>query len=207
MKFKKIICGLISLSFLLGTQLSANALPMKRILEEMSKSERFGHSAALDKIKNRTMGFIIEERKKKLSFYDHAYERSDSLAFVFFCYLCICEDAEEDSAIIEAALNRARGNRSAKEHEEDMAVINDILPQNVAEFSERFGILLNEDKRFELSEILEKSLPKATSPVAEPWEHRRVRLDDRRRGERKPDRNMREAMLDGIYLFEEGYGD
>ena len=204
MKLKKFICGLLTLNMILGSGASVSAVPMKKILEEMDEMGYFEKDEALNRIRERTLRFLQEERKKKLSFYDHASERSDSLAFAFFCYLCICGGANA-SPYHEAALNKACGGRSATEHLEDMAVINDILPQNTVEFAERFGVSLDERKRLELSDFVTRYTNRSVSPDLSPV-GRYTRASENRRRERKPDRRIRETMLEGKELAEDGYG-
>ena len=207
MRLKKFMCGLLSLNFLFGAATSTSAVPMKKILEEMDEMGYFEKDELLNKIRERTLKFLQEERKKKLSFYDHVYERSDSLAFAFFCYLCIREKSDIER-YLEVALNKACGSRSANEHKEDMAVINDILPNNVVEFAERFGVLLDEQKRLELSSFVAKNTFRSVSPDLSPvMGYRLTASEEARRKERKPSRKLRETMLEGMELAEGDYGD
>lgn len=182
-----------------------HAMPTKSVLERLEtddipKYEDFSEREDLTRIIKSAKDFIRTENKKDLSFYDNARERADSLAFSFFCYLCLKENAESFGDLVDKAI----GMRDVPEHNEDIIVIDYIFPQNADEFTERFGLELDEIIRFELSKRIHQWRfdPGTILRVSESTT--KYYLDQSRR--RKPNRKFREQLKYGVSEYN-GEGD
>lgn len=194
MYFKKSICMILSLCTMVGGAFIAHcgvhAMPTKSVLNHL-EDEDFSDRDRLVKVFKRTRDFIRIENKKDLGFYDNARERADSLAFNFFCYLCLKENTESFSDLVDKAI----GLRDVSENNEDIMVVDYIFPQNADEFIERFGLELDEVTRVELSRRVHQWRPDTgcTLRVSE-----RMRRQSERSYRRKPEREVQERLRDGI---------
>lgn len=203
MYFKKTICALLSLSMLAGgglfTRSDTHALSTRKILERLETS-KFSGLDTLGKIIKRTREFMRIESKKDLRFYEGARERADSLAFAFFCYLCICERNNKERVLGERVafgdiVNKVIGQRDESERKEDIQVLSEAFPENPDEFLKRFGIELDNGI---CTELLKLIITWDTKPDLGPtvyW-HRKRFLD--RSQERKPERAVRDKMIQGM---------
>ena len=122
MNFKRMLCGLVSVSIFLGSTVSA--LPMKEIFKDKSfatGTEVTEHISKLQKyIKEETARIesipLRDERDRQLL-------RMDSIVFGLFC--CFCYKKNWTNYISEVSKKR-----NPAEREEDSNVINSIFPNN-----------------------------------------------------------------------------
>ncbi|MDO4199736.1 MAG: hypothetical protein Q4D57_03170 [Clostridia bacterium] len=196
MSLKKAICTALSLCMITGggivTKSSVHANSTRKIVQNF-EFEGLAECERVAKIFNRTKYFINKEHHNT-KLYDFSLKRLDSLAFCYFCYLCMMEDNTE----INSLVNRAVGMRIQDENEEDTHVIDIIFPTNADEFLRRFGIKLEETIRSEVSARIHQWRPD-TQTVPPMEKYYRGRPD--RRFVRKPRKQIFEKIRDGISIY------
>ncbi len=196
MSLKKAICTALSLCMITGggivTKSSVHANSTREIVRYF-EFEGLAECERVAKIFNRTKYFMSKEHHNT-KFYDHSLERLDSLAFCYFCYICMMEDNTE----IKSLVNKAVGMRTREENEEDIDVIDVIFPTNSDEFLRRFGVKLEETIRSEVSARIHQWRPDTQSvpPMAKCH-----RSHSDRRFVRKPQKQIFEKIRDGISIY------